>query len=711
MFPYPSGEGLHVGHPKGYIATDIISRFYRMNQFNVLHPMGWDAFGLPAEQFAIKNKIHPKLAVDKNVATFKEQLSIIGLDYDWSREVNTTDPTYYKWTQWTFLQMFKKGLAFESHEPINWCPSCKTGLANEDLEDGKCERCGSVVEQKPLRQWVLRITDYADRMLADLDKLDKWPESVKTSQRNWIGKSVGAEIDFPLLIKDENYIIPEFVDEKNPPIEGKPTKERETIHAIVYSKERDAYLTLKWKNHDWHTIIVGGVDEGENIVDSARREVQEETGYTDLVFKGILGGEVRSQYFAAHKDENRVALTTALYFELNSEKKVEVSKEEESLHEVFWLPRNEFNPEEMTNIELPLWFERIKELQKNTVKVFTTRPDTLFGVTYVVLAPEHKLVAELLESGRIQNKEEVENYIEETKNKSSLDRQKSEKTGVELKGIKAINPANGEEVPVWVADYVLAGYGTGAVMAVPAHDERDFEFAKKYDLPIKYVIAPKIIDKDNLPQDGFEYVVRNAAQAIVYNPSNDTYLTLRWKKFDWHSIVLGGIEGEEDIIETAKREVIEETGYTDLVFKKILGSPIISVFHAPHKGINRVSVSSCVLFELASEKQIDLNRDEHEQFDIEWISSEDFFNKPMTNIELPFLRERMLGEIWKPFTEQGTLIESGQFNQMTSEEAKSKITEFVGGKMTTTYKLKDWVFSRQRYWGEPIPLVHAGGKV
>ena len=594
MFPYPSGAGLHVGHPKGYIATDILSRMYRMQGLNVLHPMGWDAFGLPAEQFAIKNQIHPKTAVDKNVETYKRQLQMIGLDYDWSREVNTTDPAYYKWTQWAFLHMFKKGLAFESYEPINWCPSCKTGLANEDLEDGKCERCGSVIEQKPLRQWVLRITDYAERMLADLDTLDKWPESVKTSQRNWIGKSEGAEISFPLVVKDGSYIMPEFVDEKNPPVEGKPTKERKTIHAIVYSKERDEYLTLKWKNYDWHTIVVGGVDEDENIIESARREVQEETGYTDLVFKGILGGEVRSQYFAAHKDENRVAVTTALYFELGSENKIEVSEEESIIHNAVWVPRAEFKPEEMTNIELPLWFERIQELEKNTVKVFTTRPDTLFGVTYVVLAPESKFVFDLKDS--IQNWSEVQNYIEETKKKSPLDRQKGEKTGVELQGVFAVNPVNNEQIPVWIADYVLANYGTGAVMAVPAHDERDWDFARKNNLNIKPVIAPFA-----------EWETENGVAHVDFHPN---------------------MEVDSQNIE---------------LFKK-------SIEHHFNQG-----------------------------------------NRPITE-------------------NFGMLVNSGEFNGFESREAGKKIVEKVGGEFKTTYKLQDWVFSRQRYWGEPIPIVHVEGK-
>ncbi|MFA7088288.1 MAG: leucine--tRNA ligase [Patescibacteria group bacterium] len=335
MFPYPSGAGLHVGHPKGYIATDILARMRMMQGFNVLHPMGFDAFGLPAENYALKNKVHPRQGTEQNIAVFKKQLELLGLSYDWNREIATIDPEYYKWTQWIFLQMWEKGLAYESDEPINWCPSCKTGLANEDLEDGKCERCGSIVEQRPLRQWVLKITDYAERLLNDLEKLSGWEESIKEMQRNWIGRSEGAEIDFKLK-------------------------------------------------------------SGAEII----------------------------------------------------EKKI---------------------------------------------KVFTTRVDTIFGCTYVVLAPENKLVAEL-KSG-IENWVEVEKYLEEVKNKTDLQRTdlNKEKTGVVLKGLKAINPFNNEEVAVFIADYVLASYGTGAVMAVPAHDDRDWEFAEKYQLEIRTVISSDIL--------------------------------------------------------------------------------------------------------------------------------------------------------------------------------------------------------------------------
>lgn len=333
MFPYPSGAGLHVGHPKGYIATDVLARLKMMQGYNVLHPMGFDAFGLPAENYALKNKVHPKESTAENVKKYKEQLAKLGFTYDWSREINTTDPSYYKWTQWIFLQMFKRGLAYESEAPINWCPSCQTGLANEDLEGGACERCGTLVEQKPLRQWVLKITDYADRLLTDLEQLPAWNESIKEMQRNWLGKSQGAELEFALQLGTE--IVPE-----------------------------------------------------------------------------------------------------------------------------------------------------------KKIKVFTTRLDTIFGCTYVVLAPEHPLVATLKD--KIDNQEELANYLQAVKNKTNLERTdlNKDKTGVRLVGVQALNPFNQEAVAVFVADYVLASYGTGAVMAVPAHDERDYEFAQKFNLTIRPVISP-----------------------------------------------------------------------------------------------------------------------------------------------------------------------------------------------------------------------------
>ncbi len=415
MFPYPSGAGLHVGHPKGYIATDIYSRFKKMNGFNVLHPMGWDAFGLPAENYAIKNKVHPSVAVEKNIEVFKSQLEKIGFNFDWTREINTTDPEYYRWTQWCIARMFEAGLMEEVFEPIIWCPTCKTGLALEDLEDGKCERCGSVVEKKKLRQWLIKITKYADRLLEGLGTLD-WEDSIKDMQRHWIGRSEGALINFKF------------------------------------------------------------------------------------------------------------------------------------------------------------------QSSNSTIEVFTTRPDTLFGATYVVVAPEHELVEEM--KSEIQNWNEVESYIEKTKSKTDVDRQATkEKTGVELKGISVIHPVTGESLPIWIADYVMMGYGTGAIMAVPAHDERDHEFAKKFGLQIKKVVVPPPVDST------YQYI-----------PT--------------------GVSGVPGIIQVE---------------------------------------SEC-------------------------------------------------------YTEEGISINSDFLNGLLTKEAKEKMIHWLEenkkGTRKVQYKLRDWVFARQRYWGEPFPFIH-----
>ena len=323
MFPYPSGSGLHVGHWRGYVISDVWSRYKMLQGYYLIHPMGWDAFGLPAENYAIKMGVHPAVSTAENIKNIKRQINEIAAIYDWDREVNTTDPEFYKWTQWIFVKMFKEGLAYEKEFPINWCPSCKTGLANEEVVNGCCERCGTTVTKKNLRQWMLKITKYADRLLDDLDKLD-WPAKVKKMQADWIGKSHGAEIDFQ--------------------VEGR----------------------------------------------------------------------------------------------------------------------------------------------EETVKVYTTRPDTLYGATFMVLAPEHALAKTLATP---EQKEAVEEYIVRSSMISNVDRMQSkEKTGV-FTGSYAINPLNNALVPIWLSDYVLADYGTGAIMCVPAHDDRDFEFAKKFDLPIVQVIA------------------------------------------------------------------------------------------------------------------------------------------------------------------------------------------------------------------------------
>ncbi len=429
-FPYPSGEGLHVGHTRSYTAMDVIARKRRTEGYNVLFPIGWDAFGLPTENYAIKTGIHPKIATKKNTDTFRRQLKSLGFSFDWSREINTTNPKYYKWTQWIFLQLYKHNLAYKKKILINWCPSCKIGLANEEVIDGKCERCGAPTEKKEKEQWLLKITKYADRLLKDLNNVD-YLEKIKIQQQNWIGRSEGASINF------------------------------------------------------------------------------------------------------------------------------QVSK---------------------SNFQ---------------IKVFTTRPDTIFGATYLVLAPEHEFVQEQIRNPKseIRNKPEIQKYINEAKKKSELQRTDlaKEKTGVELKGIKAINPATKKEIPIWVADYVLSGYGTGAIMAVPAHDERDLNFAEIKHIDIQHVIDP--------------------------GPGN------------------------------AKKEYY------------------FSIF-----GHDEQKIGSAV----------------------EWD-----YAKARKGEKVPFA-----------YSGPGILINSGQFNGKDSEEAKWEITKFVGGKKQVQYHLRDWVFSRQHYWGEPIPMVY-----
>lgn len=415
MFPYPSGAGLHVGHPKGYVATDVLSRFLRANNFNVLHPMGWDAFGLPAENYAIKTGTHPAVTTAQNIVTFKRQIQSLGLSYDWDREIDTTDPEYYRWTQWIFLKLFERGLAYEQDLPINYCPNCKTGLANEEvLADNTCDRCGTLVERRKLRQWVLKITDYAERLLADVDGL-QWPEGIKEMQRNWIGKSEGVEFS---LVKFD-----------------------------------DASKSLA---------------------------------------------------------------------------------------------------------------------------VYTTRVDTVYGMGWVVIAPDHASVSEYITP---EHAAVCRAYIDASKSKSDQDRQNDgkEKTGV-FTGSYVINPFNDEQVPVWIGDYVLGSYGTGAVMGVAAHDERDFAFAKKFNLLVRAVIVPK------------------------------------------GNIADGSAEGEADA------------------------------------------------------------------------------------------RHELLYAGTRYFTGEGDMWNSGEFSNMLSSIARVKLAEKAEqegfGKKKVNYKLRDWLFSRQRYWGEPIPLIH-----
>ncbi|NTW13733.1 MAG: class I tRNA ligase family protein [Candidatus Moranbacteria bacterium] len=563
MFPYPSGAGLHVGHPKGYISTDVIARMKQLQGFAVLHPMGWDAFGLPAEQYAIKNRTHPNKTTRENVATFKQQLGRLGFTYDWDREINTTDPEYYRWTQWIFLQMFKKGLAYESYEPIIWCPSCQTGLANEDLENGACERCGTVVEKKPMRQWVLRITDYADRLLEGLGGLD-WPESIKESQRNWIGRSEGTIVKFRI----SNFEFP---------------------------------------------------NEAEEYID-----------------------------------------------------------------------------------------------------VFTTRVDTLFGCTYVVVAPEHPLVRErMTDSGKrgtgIKNQEEILAYLEETKKKTEMERtaEGREKTGVRLEGIMAVNPINGEEVPVFVADYVLGDYGTGAVMAVPAHDTRDAVFARKYGLPVRQSVTPDFSDFERTEKtlQALDEVRKAAKERGI-----DIWV-LGGLSCAFHAgIVYRGHDDMDLIVKDAATqsvalEVFSSLGYREVKRKK-LSEELTNVVYANDQGMEIDIGPNIGEFGLTDE---DFEEDEKVLSGHGALVLSLRFAREFKEYQLQGKKREKDAVDWeylngKVFVDDGFLVNSEIFSGLSSKDAREKITEKLEsegrGKKVVKYKLREWVFSRQRYWGEPIPLVH-----
>lgn len=541
-FPYPSGAAMHVGHVRNYTIGDAIARFNRMRGYNVLHPMGWDAFGLPAENYAIKNNVSPQQAIKDNTAKFKRQLMQMGFSYDWSREINSSDPDYYKWTQWFFLLLFKKGLAYQKEALVNWDPVDKTVLANEQVIDGKADRSGAVVEKKALKQWFFKITAYADRLANDLDNVN-WSDSIKTQQRNWIGKSKGAEVNFKLDGQDE------------------------------------------------------------------------------------------------------------------------------------------------------------------TITVFTTRPDTLFGATFMVLAPEHPLVKQITTEDQ---KQQVEDYIKATNTKSDIERQETarEKTGV-FTGAYAINPVNQEKVPVWIADYVLFGYGTGAIMAVPAHDERDHDFAKKFDLPIRWVVNPELIRDDT--KDMTDFKQKQKIVALVENDKGEV-LTINWgPKLGGRLMIGGTVEGNETPEATALREVTEETGYDDLEVLETGDETFFYKYYAFSKQQAYDVTVKFVHLKLKSDSQREQKLDESEKnnFKVEWVSRE----QAEREISEPLHRygfEKFVQSMC--YHGEGRMVNSGKYDNKPSSEVREQIVNDLVQESAATekvnYKIRDWLISRQRYWGAPIPIIH-----
>ena len=536
-FPYPSGAGLHVGHVRSYTALDTLARKKRLMGYNVLFPMGWDAFGAPAEQYAIKNHIHPSIAVKENIKTFKSQIEKLGISFDWSREFATTDPEYYKWTQWQFLQFFKHGMAYKAKKNINWCPKCKMGLSNEDSSGGVCERCGTQVVQKEKEQWMLRMSDYAEDLIDGLNDTD-FQERTKVAQINWIGKSTGAEVDFKL-------------------------------------KQVNEKLT-----------------------------------------------------------------------------------------------------------------------------VYTTRPDTLYGVTFMVIAPEHPYVD--LYSGLIKNMNEVIDYREQTNKKTEFERTQlvKDKTGIKLEGLSAINPINNKEIPIYISDYVMMNYGTGAIMAVPAHDTRDYDFAKKFGIDIIQVLE----EETGTPHS--DESKKNSIVAIVYDEKQDKYLTINWGNNGGRLFVGGTIKENESSLECAIREIAEETGYTDISLVKT-AFKINHHYYAYNKDKYFNIQATPFLFTLNSDKMVSQNLDDDEKFKVEWVSKDIIQQEIVDELhkksfEYTVNETAMIGD--------GIHINSDVLDGLHKEEAISKMISYLEekgiGRKKTNYKLQDWIFTRQRFWGEPIPLIY-----
>ncbi len=540
MLPGITGAGIHIGHGRTFQFSDIKVRAKRQQGFNAYNPIGWDSFGLPVENYAIKVGKKPREAHDEAKENFKTQLKRLGYSYDWTKEISTADPEYYKWTQWIFNQLLEHGLAYQKESAQWWCETDQTVLANEQVEGGKCWRCGNPVTKKNLKQWFFKITEYADEILDATDDLN-WTEMVKTMQKNWIGKSQGAEVDFQ-------------------------------------------------------------IDDRED-----------------------------------------------------------------------------------------------------SIKVFTTRPDTLFGATFLVLAPEHEQVASITTS---DNKTAVNDYIKQAASKSEIERQENKnKTGV-FTGSYTINPVNGDKIPIWIADYVLTGYGTGAIMAVPAHDQRDNEFAKKFDIDIKQVIEP------SFGQQHESETKKDAIIAILKNPKNNKVLILDWGKRQKNTggkmFIGGGIEKDEDPIEAAKREITEETGYINFKHIKNASSWVNNHFYSNVKDKHVAARFLPIVFELIDEEKTSQNLDENEdQFSIKWVDESDL--ESVVEEPAHFHGYTMLDDEYVHAGE-GLLIHSGQFDGMTTEQAREEIVAWLEqqklGNSKVQYKMRDWLISRQRYWGAPIPVVY-----
>jgi leucyl-tRNA synthetase len=763
-FPYPSGAGLHVGHPKGYIAEDIHARYERMHGSEILYTMGWDAFGLPTENYAIKVGKSPQAVTLENTDNFRRQMRMFGFSYDWDREINTSTPEYYKWTQWLFIQFFKKGLAYRGKAKVNWCPKDQTIIANEQVINGVCERCGSVIEERFMEQWMLRITDYAERLLSGLQGLD-WPSATVKRQEDWIGKSEGAEIDFPLTWKTPSMDVVFATNNK-----GKMKRMQKLFDAAGFEIILKTPEEIGIANFDV-------VEDGKTLAENAEKKARAIAMFTDLPILAddtgffIDGVEIDpitvKRNALAGVDERslsieEIAARMQKYYKLIAAEhggQVDaewrqalcfVTPEKVAVHEQAVRPvvlTDQFHgtpdpslplrgmyiskvtgkyPLEQSELEESLELQPItdgiKKLFTPSIKIFTTRPDTLFGATYMVLAPEHPFVGACIKRGVLVNAEEIKKYVDDASHKTDLMRQETtkEKTGVELKGVRAINPATKEEIPVWIADYVLGSYGTGAIMAVPAHDERDFAFAKKFGLEIREVVAQETGVAH--PED----VRRDGGCGVIFDPETQKYAVAKHPD-GLIRLFAGGVADGEDMEKGILREVTEESGLYDFQHTEKIRSSFTH-FYNSRKNVHRSALATCVLVILKSRDVQPVKLEPHEQgFELAWMTPKEIIENWLARNKnrdldhwLIFFREAIARAIELGYdhtqkandfrsevvTSQGMLINSAQFTGMDSEAAKWEIVKLVGGVKKTQYKLRDWSVSRQRYWGAPIPMIH-----
>lgn len=685
-FPYPSGDGLHLGHTREYTLGDTIARHKRMQGYNVLFPMGYDAFGLPTENFAIKNKIRPQDATERNVANFRKQFDSLGLSIDWSRSFKTTDPDYYKWTQWLFLQFLKNDMAYQADVAINWCPKCKTGLANEEVQSGVHERCDTPVEKKQLRQWMLKITKYADRLIEGLDEVD-YPSRIADQQVNWIGRSKGAEVDFDVAVSDDNPrkqqckgrveinrgITTDAVKAVGGRVEDKDDHYMYVQFPVEKSLKYEGLVTDELEAGSWSAYI------GDEIIFIFKHE----DGYIERL---ALSEETNDQiytlicHFTGKPDDSGDV--------------IDILKEDE------WFCK-------------ALGVDSSKNVPKITI--FTTRPDTIFGATFMVLAPEHPLVEDIMTD---EYRDEVDRYKKASQAKSDVERQDDdrEKTGV-FTGAYAINPMSHEQIPIWISDYVLMGYGTGAIMAVPAHDERDYEFASTFELPIKQVVARSF----NEPLA--DCVNVTGVNVIGYDPDTKRFMSLWNNTSNKRWLVSGGRNDDETYQDAALRELREEAGYQEVKQLIPLGDLFYTYYYNPGKKSNRQGTGQNYIAIISEKEVAQPHNESHEDYSVSWTDYGDL----LSDIQLQegaahwvhaVQQAQQAADAYsqgKPFTPEiftgdGVLVNSGSFSDVPSAEARELIVQHLEregkGKERVNYRLRDWIFSRQHYWGEPIPVIH-----